>query len=294
MPATEARRDLTEKLRLERLLANDIRAFNRKIMRSTVKEYGQTGRAFSALEMNPELTDILLNHYRRVVPVFNSRISDALPDDIEATPEETAAIAAALAAFFSNRAPDQAEIITNTNQRDIDSSIDNAVMIGHEEAQAGRPQTRIDTALVVGAVLSRKLAGRVTGIASLETQSPAETAKATEARILTGQPTGGTQREANVTKQWFTVGDERVRTAHVNADSQEQDLNKPFNVGGQLLQFPGDTALGATAGNVINCRCSSVVNRDDVLAIRRKKGEAPAVERILSEGLTVSIGDLIP
>jgi hypothetical protein len=170
-------------------------------------------------------------------------------------------------------------------------------MIGQEEAAAGRPQGRIETAMIAGAVLSRKLNGRVRGISSLETQAPAEAAKATEAQILAGQPpgvTGGSLRKSGVSKEWFTQGDEVVRKNHTLADSQEQDINTPYKVGGELLRFPGDTSLGASAGNVIHCRCSSVVSREDVFAIRRKKGGAPQVERILSEGLTVSIGDLIP
>ena len=297
MAANEARRDLAEKLRFERMLADEIRAFNRRMVRGTVGEYGRTGRAFDASSVQPELAEILLNHYDRVGEPFSEQITEILPSDIEATDAETAAIAAALALFFTARAPEQAEIITGTNQRNIDDSITAAISVSQEEAAAGRPQTRFDIAALTGAVLSRKLTGRVTGIASLETQAPAETAKATEAQVLTGQPpsvTGGTPRQANVTKEWFTQGDERVREAHVLADSQEKDLNIPFDVGGELLRFPGDTGLGATAGNVINCRCSSVVSREDVLAIRRKPGEAPQVERILSEGLIVSIGDLIP
>jgi hypothetical protein len=247
--------------------------------------------------MQPELTALLAEHYDSVGPEFSDQITQILPTEIEATDSETEAIAAALAIFFGTRAPEQSEIITGTNQRDIQASIDTAIAVSQEEAAAGRPQARTEIALIAGAVLSRKLRGRVTGIASLETQAPAETAKATEAQVLTGQPpsvTGGTLRKVGVEKEWFTQGDERVRTAHILADSQKQDINIPFKVGGQLLRFPGDTGLGATAAMVINCRCSSVVSREDVFAIRRKKGEAPQVERILTEGLTVSIGDLIP
>ena len=263
-------------------------------MRNTVKEYGQTGRAFDASTMRPELADILLTQYGRVRPVFDSQITDVLPEDIAITPTEEAALATALAIFFIGRAPEQAEIITATNQRDIDSSIDQAVLLSQEEAQAGRPQTRIETAFIVGAVLSRKLVGRVTGIATLETQASAETSKATEAQVLTGQPpsvTGGTLRESLVAKVWVTVGDERVREAHMAADSQEQTLNKPFQVGGQLLRWPGDSSLGASAGNIINCRCSSVVSKEDVFAERRKRGQDSIVETIPTEQLLTSLGE---
>lgn len=292
--ATDARRDLTEKLRLERILADELRAFNKRMTVGMVKEYGQTGRAFDASTMQPELTEMLLDHYERVSPAFDNQITEVLPADIEATPAETSIIAAALAIFFNGRAPEQSEIITGTNQSNIDGSIDQAIMISQEEAAVGRPQTRIDIALIAGATLSRKLAGRVTGISSLETQASAETAKITEAQVLTGQPpsvTGGSLRESGVEKEWVTTGDERVRPAHVAADSQDRDLNAPFRVGGQLLRFPGDTSLGATAGNVINCRCASVTNKRDVFAVRRKRGEDPFVERTATEQLLTSLGE---
>ncbi len=294
MAANEARRDLREKLKLERLIAEELKNFNRRMVRSTVKEYAQTGRSFEAAELQPELTEILAEHYERVAPEFDSQITQVLPDDIAGTDAETAAIAAALAIFFSARAPEQAEIITGTNQSNIEGSIDQAVMISQEEAAAGRPQTRTEIALIAGAVLSRKLNGRVTGISSLETQAPAETAKATEAQVLTGQPpsvTGGSPREVPVTKEWVTVGDERVRAAHVGADSQVVSLNQPFTVGGQLLRWPGDVGLGATAGNVINCRCSSVVTVSDVFAERRRRGQAPVIDLTASEQLLTSLGE---
>jgi len=289
--ADDARRDLTEKIRLERLLTDELRGFNRRMTAGMVREYARTGRAFDASTVQPELTEILLDHYERVSPQFDNQITEVLPADIEATPEESAAIAAALAIFFNGRAPEQAQIITDTNQRNIDASIDQAIMISQEEAAAGRPQTRIDIALLAGAALSRKLAGRVTGISALETQAPAETAKATEAQVLTGQPpsiTGGTLRDVPVTKEWVTQGDERVRAAHIGADSQEQSLNQPFEVGGQLLRWPGDTSLGATVGNVINCRCSSITNTDEVIAERRERIR-PAPEQTASEQLETSV-----
>ena len=291
--AEDARRDLSEKLRFERMLADEIRAFNRRMVRGTVGQYGRTGRPFDASTVQPELAEILLKHYDRVSPEFDNQITEILPSDIEATDVETVAIAAALALFFAARSPEQAEIITGTNQRNIDDSITAAISVSQEEAAAGRPQTRFDIAALTGAVLSRKLKGRVTGIASLETQAPAETAKATEAQVLTGQPpsvTGGTLRETPVVKEWVTVGDERVRESHVLADSQTMTLNAPFQVGGELLRWPGDTSLGATAGNVINCRCSSVVSRDDVFAERRRRGEQPFIEQTATEQLLTSLG----
>lgn len=293
MAANEARRDLSEKLRFERMLMGEFRFFNQQMVRRTVREYSQTGRAFQAVEMQPALSDVLLNHYNRVGEPFSEQITEILPSDIQATETETNAIVAALASFYGTRAPEQSEIITATNQRDIDASIDSAIMISQEEAAEGRTQTRIETAILTGTILGRKLTGRVRGIAALETQAAAEAAKATEAQILTFQPpsvVGGTLRETPVTKEWVTVGDERVRPSHVLADSQLVNLNQSFSVGGQALRWPGDTSLGASVENVINCRCSSVVDAQSVFAVRRQRGELPFSDATASEQLLTSLG----
>ena len=58
-------------------------------------------------------------------------------------------------------------------------------------------------------------------------------------------------------KSWDAIRDEQTRDAHFSTDPDLWiDLDEPFNVGGELLGYPGDITLGATAGNLINCRCS--------------------------------------
>jgi hypothetical protein len=288
--AEDARRDLTEKLRFERELATEMRAFNKRLTREMVRLYGVDQAVLRADQLEPELNEILFEHYKAVGDEFDDQIAPTLPADIAETSEERAAIAAALSLFYSQRAPEQSGIITATNQRDIDTSISTAVELESTTQELVSSRT---IAITAGVLLSRKLAGRVVGISTLETQAIAEAAKATEVQVLTGQPpsvTGGTLRESPVSKEWVTVGDERVREAHVLADSQTQTLNKPFNVGGDLLRWPGDTSLGAQAGNVINCRCSSVVSKEDVFAERRRRGESPFFETVPTEQLLTSLG----
>lgn len=57
-------------------------------------------------------------------------------------------------------------------------------------------------------------------------------------------------------KVWLSVQDKRTRITpydHLDMNNQKQDLDKPFFVGGENINYPGDT--NASAGNVINCRC---------------------------------------
>ena len=57
------------------------------------------------------------------------------------------------------------------------------------------------------------------------------------------------------TKKWITMGDNKVRVAHVLANGRSVGINESFIVGGEMLSFPGDGSKGASPDNIINCRC---------------------------------------
>lgn len=57
-------------------------------------------------------------------------------------------------------------------------------------------------------------------------------------------------------KRWIATLDERTRDWHADAHGQERDIDEPFEVHGELLMFPGDATLGASAENIIQCRCT--------------------------------------
>lgn len=56
-------------------------------------------------------------------------------------------------------------------------------------------------------------------------------------------------------KKWKSLHDKDVRIEHMQADGQVVKKSEPFIVGGERLMFPGDTSMGASAENIINCRC---------------------------------------
>lgn len=68
-------------------------------------------------------------------------------------------------------------------------------------------------------------------------------------------------REAGAgVKTWVTTLDERTRRGergydHASAHLQTVPARDAFIVSGEMLYHPGDTSLGASAGNVVNCRC---------------------------------------
>jgi hypothetical protein len=56
-------------------------------------------------------------------------------------------------------------------------------------------------------------------------------------------------------KVWLSLMDGRQRDAHGGAHKQRRRLEQNFTVGGEILAYPGDSSLGASASNLVNCRC---------------------------------------
>lgn len=83
----------------------------------------------------------------------------------------------------------------------------------------------------------------------------------------------------DVTKEWDSSGDSRVRIDHMLLDGQVKPLLEPFVVplGGdypaQELMYAGDTSRGATGGMTIACRCRTTYRIDFIgKAVRKLKG----------------------
>lgn len=70
----------------------------------------------------------------------------------------------------------------------------------------------------------------------------------------------GVGPSVSLTKSWLSTNDRRTRPTHVVAGASQKDVpyEKPFEVGGSKLMFPGDGSLGAAAKEVIQCRCTAL------------------------------------
>ena len=72
-------------------------------------------------------------------------------------------------------------------------------------------------------------------------------------------------------KKWLDAFDERVRIDHRGVEGGDWiPENKAFNVGGELMAYPG--AAGASAKNVINCRCVAIYRRAKNKSKSKNKG----------------------
>ena len=158
--------------------------------------------------------------------------------------------------YAEDHSNQQAVIITNTTQKKLAAAITAAIVAANQNiadqqdsgevpASINRDRVAADAAVTFNADSDV----RTDTIAITETQNSAETGKLNAVNVAVGVA-------ATTTKIWNTILDGKQRDAHDEADSQQQPLGLPFLVGGELLKYPGDTSLGASAGNICNCRCS--------------------------------------
>lgn len=59
-------------------------------------------------------------------------------------------------------------------------------------------------------------------------------------------------------KRWQTIGDSKVRSSHQAANGQTVDIDKPFQLAGGMVRYPGDGSMGADLSELVNCRCASI------------------------------------
>lgn len=257
--------DLRLKQQLERALRPKLLHYFGRI----TKGVKLTGQQFDIRQHNLELNEILHSHYNEVTGIFSKRLG------IKPTDQERATIQRALNEWTARTVPLRVAMINSTTANDIVNAFDAADM---DEMLAGMlgAERRITSNAIASRILTARLSGRASAIMVTETQTPAESAKATEAQVLSGFPPSISQpskRKMGVSKEWVSVGDSVVRVGvfdHLAADGQKRDANEPFIVSGEQLNYPGDGSLGASAGNIIGCRCSSVYNKEEIQARRAK------------------------
>lgn len=76
---------------------------------------------------------------------------------------------------------------------------------------------------------------------------------------FTGAQTVASEVGLALDKVWLTSVDGREREWHMLANGQKVDLNEAFIVNGEQMMTPGDSSLGASADNIVQCRCTFYV-----------------------------------
>ena len=273
--------DVRTKAQLERQLLKKIRSYNAKLVSSFRAALKQTGNTSvpTFKQHEKELETILLSHYQLVGGVFVNRINDLVEREISRIEKKAVSknkpIPFVISKEYEAKASFQVRKITDTSKKNART----ALLQARKVAKNSKVQvTEVEIADSAGSVFQSLLNSREIGIASLNTNAIAEDAKLKQIQIFQGE-----QPEGEGTKQWHNLGDSRVRDGenffnHLNA-SQVVKTSQPFIVSGEKLNYPGDTSLGASTGNVINCRCSASYDIRKV-AINAREQRAKKLETL--------------
>ena len=143
-----------------------------------------------------------------------------------------------------------------------------------ERAIRGRLQKVLEKAIVEGMPI-KELTEQIIDVVPGSTKMTAKRIARTE---TTGAMNTGHQEmrvaAAVEEKEWLSTRDKRTRKGrfnHKTPDGQKQPNDMPFRVSGERLMYPGDISLGASGGNVINCRCTSAASIEAILKPRARK-----------------------
>lgn len=270
------REQLAKKLALENAFTPTMRRTINKMADDFAATYAASGIIISAKVFAKDFEKELTAHYEKVTSKFTAFINVKLDGDIA-----TDGVARAFSKYAAKRGQSltdakktvehrqkenidkfikanvkaSTKVITATNNREFKKAVERAA---DKVISAGLPVTHETIGAELAPTFKASNGYRAEIISQVETQKAAEGGKAEAAAGIDDTINGGANGYKPVfLKEWITVGDDKVRPAHADADGQTVEVDEPYTVGGELLMYPADESLGASAENTINCRCSS-------------------------------------
>lgn len=232
--------------RLEVTVRNQMAREINRYIRAYAETYGDSVQeAFIALEHERRITSILEANIKKTAPAFGKLVRRQIDTAVKETdPTFYQRIADR---WILSRGLDEAKGIATTTTEAIRKAITLTVV------------ETVSVAAIAKAIRGvTKFTGyRAAMIARTETHNAANFATMESAKEAS------TDLGIQLQKFWVPVSDARTRDNHASMASHEGiDLDQRFNVGGAMMERPGDPAGGAS--NVINCRCTLVMRRKQI------------------------------
>ncbi len=236
--------ELPKKIKNERKMSRDLNEIFRQMSDDLTLGFAVTGVIIPFTEFSKEMESVVKTNYRRAARDFKFTARDRF--DLSRD-DDAQAIDTGINKFINRGSIDSTSHIISTTA-DVARKSEQEVRRAAEEE--GRALNNAELATLIGINFNQRNKNRVAAISQTEIQNIAESSKQIEAAALIDSG------KLDKKKQWDAILDSKTRAAHSRADGQVRSINEPFDVGGERLMFPRDTSLGATAGNIINCRCS--------------------------------------
>lgn len=255
MSAEHARQLLDAKLALEAELIRPITEAGLAYLRAWEFGRGHVS-VMDRMAHQESIESLLRRHYARVVMVMQGRRPPKNPT------LEDACRSFAQIERLTQLAKRNAGLILRTLDRELSVGMAGAPEIPDDglglhakslEFKDGPPTPTVSYWARLKATVAHvtaKFKSRVGTVANNNTNPIAEDARRVEIEIVAPKEANG-----RLFKTWMSLMDGRERPAHHDAHEQRQPAAGEFTVGGELLRFPGDTSLGASLAQTINCRC---------------------------------------
>jgi hypothetical protein len=253
--AKQAADDFARKIKLERPFGSKVDSFFKDLTSDFSEYYAKHGAAIGLNEYQKQLESILNDHHVTVASDFSKNIRNIFgnPNNNDSMQRK---LNANIRGYAAQRSHLMSHSIIDTTRGNMEMAVKDAQVTS---LLSEKELTQSQIAKIASNNLIEKLTNRAPNIATTETQAGAETGKSLEFSTMRetgseidGVPVKGMAQE----KIWIAILDDHTRPDHVEADAQEVGVDEPFEVGDELMMFPGDDSLGATAGNLCNCRCS--------------------------------------
>lgn len=245
----KARQDVKLKMKLEKGLARSMTFQFNDISDKSKTNYNTNKNILDLSIFLASFQDILTKHYLKVANQFIDRVNKF---GIKLTDQELSILENSISLAANSRGLSSSRIILKNLQSDLDDSFQSVI----DAAIAnGIDLTVRNTSVNALSKFRKKVMNRAkVSIPMTETQNSAESTKLLVAK--SHQNSSNNKKLKAFFSTWVTRGDKKVREFHMEADGQTQPMGEPFLVGGQMLLHPGDSSLGATPDNFMNCRCS--------------------------------------
>lgn len=273
-----------EKLKYEKRLEKALRSLFKKIADDLVVFYSANGQIQSIQEYEQELTVILKKSYREVSKFFSEHYdremqnqkddgdnSELLVFLILLRKRATSDIFIQIDKEIKRIAPLHSAQILKTTQNIIVSELEKADAALSGSGEFPTNKEVVDEAAPVIRERNRTRAGN---IPETEVGTAAGIGSGAEDDIF-DTAIDNQKKNPNIDevlkpevledfialeliKTWMSILDKVTREAHLDAHGQEVDVHEPYTVGGEKLMQPLDSSLGASIGNIVNCRCNSI------------------------------------
>ena len=267
-----ARKNLALKLSLESTFIPELKSYFSRIVKEVTNTLVKDGVLVPGSLFNEPTRRLLAKQYSRTAKAFigemrlfldeNKTIFELETKQKEEDSKVADAVAISVAMQISASSIIRSDVIDRTTDDDIKSAFSEA---SDQVSTSGSLISNVAISSLMADILRMKFAGRINTIATTETQFMAEATKQIESAVVSrgGEVDpilagGSIIIAASGTKDWSAILDSVTRQSHVIADGQTQPINEPFIVQGELLRYPADSSLGASASNTINCRCSAL------------------------------------